>query len=198
MDVRNTDLGSLSDGPAMRACSELERKFVAAISFMTDCPTEAARKAGYSDKAEGCKVRGHELMHRERVLKAIEEVNRREFRILIAPAMRAARNLLLDKKHRDHGKAVGSMLSRLGFVERSSVDVNVTGEVVLSHAERAVEDLAYLKSLNFTREQLIDVFGFSGLDRYEKMLSEAKPKVIEHQPGKIEATAPESKQTEAV
>jgi hypothetical protein len=40
-----------------------------------------------------------------------------------------------------------------------------------------VEDLQRLKSLGVPREQLLETFGYSGLDRYEKLLAERQPKV---------------------
>ena len=48
MDLNGVDLG-----PAMRACSELERKFVWALAIGgATSATEAARMAGYSDASD--------------------------------------------------------------------------------------------------------------------------------------------------
>jgi hypothetical protein len=89
----------------------------------------------------------------------------------------AAKRLLLNTDHPDHQKTVVSLLSRLGYGEKASVDVNVSGEVVVNHTDAAVEDLQRLKSLGVPREQLLETFGYSGLDRYEKLLAERQPKV---------------------
>jgi hypothetical protein len=61
----------------------------------------------------------------------------------------------------------------------------VSGEVVVSHTDQAVDDLARLKALGVPHEKLLEVFGFSGLGRYERMLAEREaraPKLIEHDP----------------
>lgn len=172
-------------GPKMQACGAQERLFVWFVAVEGLDATNAARKAGYSDNGGGgIRVRGHLLMHRERVIDALEEVGRKSFRSLLPAAIAANRKLLENDKHPDHHKAVQSTLSRLGFTERTSVDVNVGGEVTVSHTDAAVNDLRTLLGLGVAREKLIEVFGFSGLERYEKMLAEADrraPKVIEHQ-----------------
>lgn len=166
----------------MLACSERERRFVWALATgMADNATEAARLAGFSDPGKdssAIRVRAHECMHRERVIEAIEEVARKEFRGLIAPALFATRAMITNKDHPDHAKTVQSMLSRLGFGEHTSVDLNVSGEVRLNHTDQALQDLRTLMDLGVSREKLIEVFGFSGLTRYEKML-EGQPKQIE-------------------
>jgi hypothetical protein len=58
-------------------------------------------------------------------------------------------------------------------VEKSGIDVNVSGEITFSHTDAALDDLRALKALMVPREKLVEVFGFSGLDRYEKMLAVA-------------------------
>jgi hypothetical protein len=120
------------------------------------------------------------LMHRDRVIEAIEEVCRKEFRGLVVPAILAAKTLILNNKHPNHPKVVNSLLSRLGFAERSGVDLNVTGEVTVSHTGAAVEDLRRCMALGFIREQLVGAFGWSGLERYESRLKNAQPKLIEY------------------
>jgi phage terminase small subunit len=196
------DVTSIELGPRMQACSELERKFVLAlVTGPAETATDAARMAGYSDKANGCWVRAFELMNRERVVAAIEETARKEFRGIIPAVVKAARKLILNDKHPDHAKAVNSMLSRLGFAERSGVDVHMSGEVTMNATDKALDDLQALKALNFSREQLLEIFGYSGLDRFERMLTELdrgrpKAKLIDVTPhhGSVAATAPEAHQ----
>lgn len=154
----------------MQRCTERERRFVWAY---LECgqQTEAARKAGYSDTADGARVRAHEVMHRERVLEAIDEVGRKAFRALLLPAVMAAGKLIADSKARGHQAAVFSTLSRLGIVERQGVDVKVTGEVTVSHTDAAVESLRILKDMGVGREKLEELYGYSGLERYERLLA---------------------------
>lgn len=169
----------------MQALSERERKFVWFYITNEGPPNgaQAARDAGYSDKSEAAKVSAHALLHRERVILALEEVGKKAFRGLLGPAVKAAAQLIQNEKHVDHSKAVFTTLARLGLGEKSSVDVNVNGEVTVNHTDQALQDLRTLIGLGVAREKLIEVFGFSGLSRYEKMLAEQDaraPKVIEH------------------
>jgi phage terminase small subunit len=180
------DFSQIELGPKMQACSERERKFV--WFYVTDNDenaSEAARKAGYADPGKdsaSIRVQAHALMHRERVLAAIDEVGRKAFRGLLIPAVKATSKLIQNEKHPDHAKTVQSTLSRLGLVERTGVDVNVSGEVQHNHTDQALDDLRALLALQVPREKLVEVFGFSGLSRYEKMLAEQDaraPKLIE-------------------
>ena len=168
------DFSEIELGPRMSALSERERKFVWFYVTNEGPPNgaQAARDAGYSDHLEAAKVQASRLMHKERVLLALEEVGKKAFRGLLGPAVKAAAQLIQSEKHPDHSKAVFTTLARLGLGEKSSVDVNVNGEVQVNHTDSALNDLRTLISLGVAREKLIEVFGFSGLSRYEKMLLE--------------------------
>jgi phage terminase small subunit len=180
------DFAEIELGQKMAACSERERKFVWFYVTNNDGnATEAARLAGYTDHGgDDCtiRVRAHALMHRDRVLSAIEEVGGKAFRGLLMPAIRAARAMIENPKSPDHAKTVLSTLSRLGKSERTGVDVNVSGEVQYNHTDQALNDLRVLLGLGVAEEKLVEVFGFSGLSRYRKMLAEQEaraPKMIE-------------------
>jgi hypothetical protein len=49
--------------------------------------------------------------------------------------------------------------------------------VTVNHTDAAIEDLRRLLALKVPREELVQIFGFSGLDRYEKMLEIADQRV---------------------
>lgn len=179
-------------GPKMQACSDRERRFVLFLLAQDDLnASEAARQAGYADPgphSAAVRVKGHQLMHRDRVLEAIEEVGRKEFRSLLVNAILATKRLIANKDHPDHAKVVQSTLSRLGLGERSGVDVKVSGEVQHNHTDAALADLRVLLQMGVPREKLVETFGFSGLARYEKMLAVADgraAKVIEHEPQQV-------------
>lgn len=174
------DFAEIELGPRMQALPERERKFVWYYLTNEGAPNgaQAARDAGYSDASEGAKVRAHQLLHRERVILALEEVGRKAFRGLLGPAIKATSALINDPKHPDHAKAVASTLSRLGLSERTGVDVNVSGEVQVNHTDQAVNDLRTLIGLGVAREKLVEIFGFSGLSRYERMLEEQNRRQI--------------------
>jgi hypothetical protein len=160
-------------GPKMLACSERERQFV--INYLSNGgnAAQAARDSGVPDKGGiYAKVEAFRIMHRERVLDALEEVGRKEFRGLLMPAIIAMRALLERPDHPDHARTAQTVLSRLGFAERTGVDVKVSGEVQLNHTDAAVEQLRILRDMGVPREKLVETFGFSGLSRYERMLEE--------------------------
>jgi len=171
----------------MQACSDGERKFVWALVIAgASDQTDAARLAGYTDSNNGAiRVMGHRLAHRERVIAAIEEVGRQAYRMQLVPALMANLKLIQNTSHPDHARTVRATLSSLGLGERTSVDVNHSGDVTVNHTDSAVNDLKVLLGLGVAREKLVELFGFSGLDRYEKMLAEqerrALPPVIEHE-----------------
>lgn len=171
----------------MQACSERERAFV--MHYLAICAeegkgnaTEAARRSGYEDSGDaGIRVRGHQLLHRDRVRAAMVEVGRTEFLGLMFPSIIAARRLIENDKHPDHAGMVKSALSALGFGERTAVDLNVSGEVNLNHTDSALADLQRFIALGLPREKLVETFGASGLERYERMLASQSAKLIEHQ-----------------
>jgi hypothetical protein len=138
----NMDFSEIELGPKMQACTERERKFV--WFYVTDDDgnaSEAARKAGYADpglQSATIRVTGHKLMHRERVLAALEEVGRKAFRGLLVPAVRATRRMIENEKHSDHAKTVLSTLSRLGKSERSGHRRQCVGRgAAQPHGQRA-------------------------------------------------------------
>jgi hypothetical protein len=175
-------LAGLDMGPCLQACSERERIFAFAVgSGIADNNSQAARLAGYAEPASQS---AFQVAHKERVVAAIEEVARSTFRALVPRVIRAAQKVIDDPKHKHHVPLILSLLSKMGYAERTAVDVNVSGAVTVNHTDRAVEDLRQLKELGVPREKLVELFGFSGLPRYEAMLAErdGRVRVIEHQP----------------
>ncbi len=162
----------------MQALSERERKFVWFYITNEGPPNgaQAARDAGYSDVAEAAKVRAHYLLQRERVILALEEVGKKAFRGLLGPAVKATAAMINNPLHPDHAKTVSSTLARLGLVEKSGIDVSVSGELTVNHTDAALNDLRALMGLGVARDKLVEIFGFSGLSRYEKMLAEVDGK----------------------
>jgi hypothetical protein len=171
-------------GPKMQACSERERLFVwAFLGQGCQDASEAARKAGCSDpgpQSSAIRVRGHELRHRQRVIEAMQEVARLYFGGLLLPAVLAAEDMIGNPKHPDHAKMVQAVLGAQGLGERRGLDVNFSGEVTVNHTDAALDDLRRLQEFGVPRAKLIETFGFSGLERYEKMLAQRDGRLIEH------------------
>lgn len=175
-------------GPKMLACSAGERRFVWAwVIGDAETYADAARDAGYVDNENGAiRRRGHQIMHRERVLAAIEELGKQAYRSQLVPALRANLKLITNASHPDHARTVRATLASLGLGERTAVDVNVGGSVDVNHTDAALNDLRTLIKLCVPREKLVEIFGFSGLSRYEQMLAEQDARrlpgpVIEHE-----------------
>jgi hypothetical protein len=179
-------------GPKMQACDERERKFVLAYLTNGGNGADAAAAAGYSTHLGANRVQAHHLLHRERILSALEEVGRKEFRSLLVPCLVAMRRLVANPDHPHHASTVGTLLSRLGFSEKSAIDISVTGTVEVNHTDAALSDLRNLIALGIPEAKLEEIFGFSGLGRYKRMLAEQDRKagrLIEDSPeppGKLE------------
>ena len=176
----------LTDLPeAMQALrTERERVFVWTYMFNGGNGTRAAKAAGYSDAAEGCKVRAHGLLQRQNILDALRELCGKYLFSLAPIALVKLREHLHSDNEKISQKAVDMTLNRTGLSERTALDVNVSGQVTFNHTEAAVADLRRLKELGVPREKLLESFGFSGLSRYEKLLeasekAKAVPAIIE-------------------
>ncbi len=133
---------------------------------------EAARAAGFSDVAEGAKVRAHGMLQRDDVSDAIRALTTKYLFSLAPMAVLRLKELLDNPKHPKHVKAIEMTLDRAGQSARTAIDVNVSGSVTVNHTDAAVEDLARLLALGVSRERLIETFGYSGLPRIERMLAD--------------------------
>jgi hypothetical protein len=154
------------------------RGFAWAYVFNGANGAAAARAAGYSDHLDACKVRAHGLLQRDDVQEAIKALCSRYLFSLAPKAILRLDELLDNPKHPKHDKAIEMALSRSGHGEKSTVDVNVSGSVTVNHTDQALNDLKMLKEMKVPRETLLETFGYSGLERYEKMLLARAP-VIE-------------------
>jgi hypothetical protein len=151
---------------------ERRRAFVWHYVFNGARGAAAARAAGYSDVGDACKVRAHGQLQREDVQEAIQALCSRYLFSLAPRAILRLEELLDNPKHPKHDKAIEMALSRSGHGERSTVDVNVSGTVTVNHTDQALKDLEMLKGMGASREMLLESFGFSGLERYERMLAD--------------------------
>jgi hypothetical protein len=147
--------------------------------------TEAARHAGYLDSGTGAiRVRAHSLLQRDDIQEAIQALTGKYLFSLAPKAAMALDRLLDNPKHPKHDRAIDMVLNRSGHGETSKVDVNLTGSVTVDHTTAALNDLRALLALAVPREKLVEVFGHSGLERYERMLAVADQRagpVIEHE-----------------
>jgi hypothetical protein len=169
-------------GPAMKALpSDRHRAFVLAlyqIGFGT------SRSSAHSWSAIATR-----LAHDERILAALYEEDQKRIRASAPRAIRALQNLIEDPEHKDHARGIGMVLDRVHPAEtRYTVDVHHH----IDHDAEAIAQLRMLKSLDVPRAKLEEVFGFTGLSRYERLLDIEDAK---RRPGPrlIEGTATELK-----
>jgi hypothetical protein len=163
-------------GPKLLACRARERRFVWAYVVNGGNGAQAAIAAGYSNVADGARIRAHEVLQRERVLAAVHEVSWKSLRGLSLLATLRAKEILEKPGHPDMVKMIGMVWSRTGFAEKTGIEVHHSGSVDLNHTDAALEALAYLTSMQVPREKLVEQFGHSGLARYERMLEERDAK----------------------
>lgn len=154
----------------------MHRKFAWAYLFSGGEGADSARAAGYSDVADGAKVRASELLQREDVHAALRELSTKYLFSLAPKAIARLGQILDSPQHPKHFNAIELTLSKTYFPERHQVEHHHTGSIELSHTDAALEALSYLKSMSVPREKLIEQFGHSGLTRYEKMLEERDAK----------------------
>jgi hypothetical protein len=121
------------------------------------------------------------LMHTDAIIEGLREYGEQFLKGAAPAALLALQKLILTPGHKGHERAISEVLTRLYPAEtRQIVDVH---HHAVDHSAEAVAQLRMLKSLDVAREKLEEVFGFSGLARYERLLEieEAKksPRLIE-------------------
>jgi hypothetical protein len=134
--------------------------------------TRAARAAGFGTPNSRPVVMARyalRLMSDVRIQAAIAEEAHKLLRSGAPEAAQAVLNGVRNPNHRDHARFVAMLLDRSDTVE---LHATVTHHIESDHTEAALEQLALMKRLGVVREKLVEMFGFSGLDRYEAMLAE--------------------------
>lgn len=148
--------------------------------------SKAAKAAGYSDVKEGAKVRAHGLLQRADVQTALQTLCTKYLFSLAPVALAKLGQHLRSSNEKVSLKAVDMTLSRVGFSERTAVDVNVSGRIEhVDQTRAAIDDLRQMKQLGVPRDKLVEAFGFTGLERYEKLLAAENAKLIEHEPANV-------------
>jgi hypothetical protein len=175
------------DGPAMRALpSERHRAFVRMLYEMPPgygFGSKAARLSGWGTEIsspQSMATIASRLLHDERILEAIHEEDQKHIRANAPRAIRALSHLIETPSSKDHVRGISMVLDRVHPAEtRHHVEVHHT----VDHDAEAIAQLRMFKSLDVPREKLIEVFGFSGLSRYERLLelqdAEKSPRLIE-------------------
>ena len=163
-------------GEAMRALPH--DKWRAFVTFyLMEAPkygaqTNACRRAGFGKPSSppGTFQRtALRLMSDKRIQRAILEEARKLLRGAAPEGVNALLGMVRDPKHRDHARGVAMLLERTDVVETHAT---ITHHIEVDHNTEAIESLRMFKRLGVTREKLEEMFGYSGLSRYEAMLAE--------------------------
>ena len=182
-------------GPAMSALSDRHKAFVLALYQIRPghgAQVKAAKLAGFGTSTStpgSWNSIATRIAHDERILAALHEEDQKRIRASAPRAIRALQHLIEDPEHKDHARGIGMVLDRVHPLEtRHTVDVVHR----IDHDAEAVAQLRMLKKLDVPRAKLEEVFGFSGLGRYERLLDieDAKRRP---EPRLIEGTATELK-----
>jgi hypothetical protein len=120
------------------------------------------------------------------MIAAIAEESQKIIRVAGPQAAQALVDLIHDKRHKEHGRAVQIAVERF-YPQVTKHDVQVTHRVIDPDQE-ALEELRACRALGTPREKLIEIFGENGLMRIERLEAADKAqraenaKVIEAEP----------------
>lgn len=128
-------------GPAMLALTPIRKRFARGfVAAGGKNLAEIARAAGYSDVADGAKVRAQQCVNDPKVIAAIREEASRTFDLKAVQAMHALSELVEESQdEKVRLSAAGMILDRTGFGPRSTQNITVTHEDNRSTAELLAE-----------------------------------------------------------
>ena len=171
-------------GPAMRALTEKERRFVLALYELPagrGALTKAALRAGYGGNYKSTRQIAHALWQSDKIRKAFAETGYRYIGVTSVAAIQAARELIFQPEHPDHLKACRMFIDRgwpLENLTKQQIDVTHTQRVELD--PRMMLRLA--EELNVPLEKLVgasrppdEMAKLFGADWREPKLIEATP-----------------------
>ena len=157
------------------------RAFV--IHYLIQAPafgaaTRAARAAGFGTPKTRPVVMAryaHRMMQDPRMQRALMDESKKLLRAHAPEAVNALLAIVRDVRHKDHVRGVQLLLDRTDSVELHST---IHHQVEINHTDEALRELAFLKRHGVDRAALEEMFGYSGLSRYEAMLAEQERKQI--------------------
>ena len=183
IDAGSSDLvGEM--GPAMRALTEKQRRFVLALYELPagrGALTKAALRAGYGNNYKSTRQIAHALWQNEKIRKAFAETGYRYIGVTSVAAVQAARELIFQPNHPDHLKACRMFIDRgwpIETLSKQQIDVTHTQRVeldpvvMLRMAEQLNVPLEKLMGTSRPPEEMSKLFG---PDWREPKLIEATP-----------------------
>jgi hypothetical protein len=169
---RKQEWGEL--GPAMRALpNEGWRRM--AYHYATNpggygSLTAALRAAGLAARSTKANQgrRAWQIGHDDKFIAAVAEIAKKIIRTGGPEAANALMDMIRDKEHSFHGRAVLALLDRVDPVEsRSHHTVDVVHKI--DPDQEALEEIRALRQLGTPRPKLLEIYGPNGLDRIEAL-----------------------------
>jgi phage terminase small subunit len=139
-------------GPKMQALDDRRKRFVLAlVEDPMISGAEAARRAGYSDVAEGAKVRAHGLMHDKRVVEALQEQAGKRLWSVSLKAAGRVETMIDSDDEKIALKASLAVLDRVGWAAQQNININQTvtdqsGKGILKRIEELADRLGVPKA----------------------------------------------------
>lgn len=145
-DLIDTHIDPKTMGPAMQACTAMQRRFVICLLEMPNSDhTAAARMAGYADTGtSSIRSAACRLAHDPKVQAAIQEEAKKRMDGAAILAVSRLVEMLDNPGHKDHFKAITAVLNRVGLHEKSESLSTIRHEVA---DEAAIEKVVRLSAL---------------------------------------------------
>jgi phage terminase small subunit len=186
----------------MAALTPRERRFVVELFMPGVTAASAAQIAGFGNedgtsKRETLARIARRKMTRPHIVAAIQEEQRHVVRALAPSAVRALREILGNRAHKDRLKAARTVFARTDPEQVDHHHQHDHRVTVVDHEAETLKALRWMLDAGVPRKKLLEHFGFTGLSRYERMLEERErrdgPKLIEaspEAPGSVTAVPP--------
>lgn len=144
-------------GPAMRALNtDAQRKFVWGIAELGDDNFCRAARLAWPNQSDGSvEVTAHRYSHDPRILAALHELAVQRINGLKHLAVRSLSDMARNPQHKDHFKAVATILNRTGLHETTEQ------KILVVHTDRELLEQARAKAeeAGLTREQQRELLG---------------------------------------
>jgi hypothetical protein len=183
---------SASYGPAMRALTPMQRRFVLELRHGPSgygSEIRALKAAGYgkpNSTENTLYVMANHVLHNPKVQAALGELGGKIIRAEAFVSIGNVSKIAKDLTHKDCLKANLALMDRGGFAPETFHHVTV--EHKMDYTKQALEELATFRRLGVERARLEEIFGRDGLYHLEQQL-DAQPKMIEVNGEVIEASA---------
>jgi hypothetical protein len=174
---------SASYGPAMRALTPMQRRFVLELRHGPagyGSEIRALKAAGYgkpNSTENTLYVMANHVLHNPRVQNALRELGGKIIRAEAFVSIRNVSKIANDLNHRDCLRANLALMDRGGFAPETFHNIIV--EHKTDYTKQALEELATFRRLGVERARLEELFGRDGLYHLEQQLDAAQPKLIE-------------------